>query len=67
MTKSIQETMQSEHSIKVVGSVDHDDGTSTITFKISESTKEVLIQYALRHMLENVATQLKDQHTIDNQ
>ena len=67
MTKSIQETMQSDYQIKVVDSIDHDDGTATITFEISESLKEVLIQYALKHMLEYVAAQLKDRDTIDKQ
>lgn len=42
-------------SITVVDTVDNQDGTVTMTFEIPEENKTLLIQYALRKILEEIA------------
>ena len=42
-------------SITVLDTVDNQDGTVTMTFEIPEEGKTLLIQYALRKILEEIA------------
>lgn len=65
--QSMQETIQTINQIQVVECIEHDDGTATVTFEITEETKEVLIQYALKTLLEKLALENKSYNAIDNQ
>lgn len=64
--QSMHETIHTSNQIRVIECIEHDDGTATVTFEIPEETKEVLIQYALKTLLEKLALENKSYNAIDN-
>lgn len=52
-----------EKTIDLVRVTEHDDGTATLTFDISEDMKDALVQYALK----DIFTKIANKEILDNQ
>ena len=54
--------MQSK-TLELTNIAEHDDGSATLTFDISDDMKNALVQYALRDIL----TKIANKEILDNQ
>lgn len=52
-----------EKEIKLIEFTEHDDGTATLIFDMSEDMKNALVQYALKDIL----TKIVNKKLLDNQ
>jgi hypothetical protein len=50
--------------MKVVETIEHEDGSATITFDLTEEEREFLLQYGLTELIKNGVEQMKNNFTI---